>query len=111
MTFCNDLEERLVWHLKASRRSLSAQELGAMLGISGRRVGAIVSHLRQEPHFIPILSNCTDGYSYPRRPGDEHETIANLRSRINEIERVIYGIEVGMQDMFEQQRLDLGEAV
>lgn len=90
---------------------MSAQELGAMLGISGRRVGAIVSGLRQEPNYVPILSTSREGYWWPRCPGDETETIAQLRSRIAEILEVIYGIEVGMEQLFHQPPLPFEEAV
>lgn len=105
------LGERLVWILRTSREALSAQELGAMLGISGRRVGAIVSSLRRAPNNTPILSTPREGYYWPRKLGDEHETVASLRSRISEIEEVIEGIETGMQDMFHQQSFPFEEAV
>ena len=112
MTFCNDLEERLVWCLKASSRSLSAQELGAALGISGRRVGAIVSHLRRKPHYIPILSTSNEGYYWPRKLGDDHATLASIQSRINELEEVKEGVRIGMRREFGDPVLfDYEEAV
>jgi biotin operon repressor len=102
--YCKPSEEQLVNILRCSREALSGPELGARLGMSDRNVRALVAHMRKD-HHVPICSSPADGFSWPRTRRSADHTLASLQSRINEIQAVKDGIEVGMEHMFEQQSL------
>jgi len=108
VSFCNSLEEYLVKELKTWHRgpyqAISSQELGAKFSVDPRRVRAIISHLRQD-HKMPICGTSNNGYFWPRQRADANHTIAELKSRLIEIQKTVDGIEEGLEELFGQPSL------
>ena len=99
MTYCNPQEQQLIRILKGRKTALSSQELAAMLKTSDRQVRAMISHLRKDHHF-PICSTPAEGFFFPWSRSAADHTIAQLKSRITELQEVIDGIEEGLEVEF-----------
>lgn len=106
--FCNELERRLVFYLKGNTcagNGASAQELATFFGTTTVQIRAFIRHLRQD-HHIPICSTPRESFFYPRNREEVEATIAQLKSRVREIEKTIEGIEEGIRREFGQLSFD-----
>ena len=101
MEWCNELEENLIRMIRMGG-TISAPELASHLRVTDRRVRALINHLRKD-HCIPICSTPNDGYYWPKNRDAASHTIGQLKSRINDIELVIWGIEEGLDLEFGPQ--------
>jgi len=99
MTYCNPAEQQLIRILKSRKTALSGPELAAMLATSDRQVRAMISHLRKD-HHVPICSTPAEGFFFPWSRSAADHTIAQLKSRITELQEVIDGIEEGLEVEF-----------
>ena len=102
LELCNDQEQLLVRILKGRSSALSGPELAAMLGTTDRQVRATISHLRKD-HFCPICSTPAEGFYWPKSRGQAEHTLAQLKSRIADLELVVDGIEEGLEREFGPQ--------
>ena len=100
--FCNEAEANLIQVLREKRAAVSAPELAALLRTSDRQVRAMVSHLRKD-HQLPICSTPAEGFYWPRSRSQAEHTLAQLKSRIADLQLVIDGIEEGLEREFGQQ--------
>jgi biotin operon repressor len=99
LSWCNDAEHNLIRILQGRKTALSGPELAAMLKTSDRQVRAMISHLRKD-HHVPICSTPAEGFFYPWSRSAAGHTIAQLKSRIGELQAVIDGIEEGLEGEF-----------
>lgn len=102
LEFCNEQERLLVRILKGRTAALSGPELAAMLATTDRQVRAMISHMRKD-HCAPICSTPAEGFYWPRYRSQAEHTLAQLRSRIADLELVVEGIERGLELEFGPQ--------
>ena len=70
---------------------IKSKELQVKFGLRGVHIREIVHFLRTEEH-LPICSD-SSGYFYARNKYEAQHTIAQLRSRIRQINEAVLGIE------------------
>jgi hypothetical protein len=96
---CNEIERDLLACLRRSGRSVSAAELGAVLHCDPRRARSLVNHVRSF-HRAPICSTPSDGYWFARSAADIERAVAQMRSRVVEIEAAARGLELAGEEYF-----------
>jgi len=99
LEWCSSREENLIRLLKNGGEAVSAPELASLLHTTDRQVRALINHLRKD-HKLPICSTPSSGFYWPHTRAQAEHTIAQLRSRVADIELMIEGIEEGLEREF-----------
>jgi len=102
MKLCDHREEILLSLLRRATATASAQELAAALKSDARSIRALIQHLRAD-HCAPICSTPADGFWYARTREDVERTVAQIRSRVIELEKTSAGILAGGDWLFGEE--------